>query len=89
MRSPMRTFPDGLMMLPVPTARTTSSGDMLYDRNLSGSTCTTIVRWLEPNGGGAETPGRVANIGRTRNRAASCSSAASVAAFPRIPHAGT
>jgi hypothetical protein len=29
MRSPMRTFPDGLMMLPAPSARTTSPGDML------------------------------------------------------------
>jgi hypothetical protein len=33
-----------------------------------------MVRWLEPNGGGAETPGSVANIGRTRNSAASCNS---------------
>ena len=32
---------------------------------------TTTVRWLPPNGGGAETPGRLANIGRTRNRARS------------------
>src|SRR5262245_5293169 len=31
----------------------------------------TIVRWLEPNGGGAETPGSVANSGRTLNSAAS------------------
>jgi len=27
------------------------------------------VRWLPPKGGGAETPGRVAKIGRTSNRA--------------------
>ena len=30
------------------------------------------VRWLPPNGGGAETPGSVANIGRTRKSARSC-----------------
>jgi hypothetical protein len=29
MRSPMRTLPDGLTVLPVPNACTTSSGDML------------------------------------------------------------
>ena len=28
-----------------------------------------MVRWLPPNGGGADTPGRLANIGRTLNRA--------------------
>ncbi len=28
-----------------------------------------MVRWLPPKGGGAETPGRLANIGRTRNSA--------------------
>jgi hypothetical protein len=27
------------------------------------------VRWLPPKGGGAETPGRLANIGRTLKRA--------------------
>ena len=37
----------------------------------AGSTVTTTVRWLPPKGGGAETPGRLANIGRTRNRARS------------------
>jgi hypothetical protein len=25
-----------------------------------------MVRWLPPNGGGADTPGMLANIGRTR-----------------------
>src|SRR6266478_5655799 len=34
-----------------------------------------MVRWLEPKGGGAETPGSVANSGRTLKSAASCSSA--------------
>src|SRR5437899_11884512 len=34
-----------------------------------------MVRWLEPKGGGADTPGKVANNGRTLNNAASCSSA--------------
>ena len=32
----------------------------------------TMVRWLPPNGGGAETPGSVANSGRTRLSAKSC-----------------
>ena len=31
-----------------------------------------MVRWLPPNGGGAETPGSVAKIGRTRFSAMSC-----------------
>src|SRR5947207_15368868 len=31
-----------------------------------------MLRALPPNGGGAETPGRVANKGRTRFKAASC-----------------
>jgi len=33
------------------------------------------VRWLEPKGGGADTPGKVANNGRTLKSAASWSSA--------------
>ena len=45
---------------------------MRYCRNRSGSTRITIVRWLPPNGGGAETPGSVAKIGRTRLSAMSC-----------------
>ena len=58
MRSPMRTLPDGLTVLPAPNARTTSSGDMLYERSFPGSKLTMMVRWLEPKGGGAETPRR-------------------------------
>jgi hypothetical protein len=54
------------------SAVTISSGDMLYERSRSGSTLSTIVRALPPNGGGAETPGSVANSGRTRFNAASC-----------------
>ena len=38
----------------------------------SGLTLTTMVRALPPKGGGAETPGKVANSGRTRFSAASC-----------------
>ena len=38
----------------------------------SGFTFTTMLRALPPNGGGAETPGNVANRGRTRFNAASC-----------------
>ena len=53
-------------------AATTSSGDMLYARSRSGLTFTTTLRALPPKGGGAETPGKVANNGRTRLRARSC-----------------
>ena len=53
----------------------TSSGDMPYDCNRRGSTDTTTVRALPPNGGGADTPGRLENIGRMRNSARSCISA--------------
>jgi hypothetical protein len=65
----MRTFPEGLMRLPLPRALTTSSADRLCDKSARGSTLTTRVRWLPPKGGGAETPGRLANMGRTLNRA--------------------
>ncbi len=34
----------------------------------------TMLRWLAPKGGGADTPGRVANRGRTRLRARSWTS---------------
>ena len=64
--SPMLTLPDGMITLPVVTARITSSGDMPYERSRSGSTRMTIVRWLPPNGGGDVRPGSVANCGRTR-----------------------
>ncbi len=36
---------------------------------------TTMLRALPPNGGGADTPGRVAKRGRTKFKAASCISA--------------
>ena len=62
---PMRTLPEGLIVLPFVRAVISSSGEMEYDRSRSGSARTTTVRWLPPNGGGAETPGRLANIGRT------------------------
>ena len=54
------------------TAAIASSGEMPYARSLSGSSVTTMVRWLPPNGGGAETPGSVAKSGRTRFSAMSC-----------------
>ena len=44
----------------------------------------TMVRWLPPNGGGAETPGRVANSGRTRFSAKSCISPWVLAALLKI-----
>ena len=56
--SPMLTLPDGMMTLPVVTARITSSGAMPYERSRSGSTRMTIVRWLPPNGGGDVRPGQ-------------------------------
>src|SRR6266403_1743808 len=68
-------LPEGLMRLAEQIAPTMSSGDRLYERRRSGLTFTTMLRALPPNGGGAETPGRVAKRGRTRFRAASCISA--------------
>jgi hypothetical protein len=44
-------------VLPAARALTTSSAETLYARNRLGSARTTTVRWLPPNGGGAETPG--------------------------------
>src|SRR5437588_6277116 len=67
--SPTATLPDGLIELPRTRAVTTSSGDIEYDCNRRGSTVTTTVRALPPNGGGADTPGRLENIGRIRNSA--------------------
>jgi hypothetical protein len=67
--SSIRMFPEGLITLPAVRAEITSSGDIEYDRRRSGSSRMTTLRWLPPNGGGAETPGRAANIGRTRNNA--------------------
>ena len=54
------------------TAAIASSGETRYCCSLSGSSVTTMVRWLPPKGGGAETPGSVANSGRTRLSAKSC-----------------
>ena len=68
---PIQALPDGLMRLPLLNAATTSSGAIFNDMSRLGSTRTTTVRALPPNGGGAETPGRLANMGRTRNRARS------------------
>ena len=65
-------LPDGLIRFARVMAPTISSGLMLYERRRSGSTLTRIVRALPPNGGGADTPGSVANSGRTRFSAASC-----------------
>src|SRR5438552_5528509 len=73
--SPIGTFPDGLIVLPFVTAMTTSSGAMPYDWSRLGSTVMTTDRAPAPNGGGAETPGRLANIGRTENSARSLISA--------------
>src|ERR1043165_2646571 len=73
--SPIGTLPDGLIVLPLVIATTTSSGAMPYDCSRRGSTVTTSERAPAPNGGGADTPGRLANVGRTENRARSLISA--------------
>src|SRR2546421_158087 len=73
--SPIGTLPDGLIALPFVTAMTTSSGAMPYDFSLCGSTVMTNDRAPAPNGGGAETPGKLANVGRTENKARSLISA--------------
>src|SRR5437660_12576672 len=70
--SPSVTLPEGVIVLAVVRAMTSSSGDMLYARRRSGLALISIVRALPPNGGGADTPGNVAKSGRTRLRAASC-----------------
>ena len=57
---PMRTLPEGLIVLPFVRAVISSSGAIEYDRSRSGSALTTTVRWLPPKGGGADTPGRPA-----------------------------
>jgi hypothetical protein len=58
--------PDGMTRLDLLTAEMASSGDIWYWRSLLGSSVTTMVFWFPPKGGGADTPGSVANSGRTR-----------------------
>ena len=64
--SPRLMLPEGLMGLASDSDLTMSSGESPYARIRSGFTLTMIPRELPPNGGGAETPGSVANAGRTR-----------------------
>src|SRR6185437_4461835 len=66
-----RRLPEGVMALFLATAFVTSSADKLYIRSFSGLTLMSTDLALEPKGGGAESPGTVANIGRTRVRARS------------------
>src|SRR5437879_8497721 len=61
-----RRLPDGDITLNFDNASTTSSGVRLKLRNLLGSTLKMIDLAFEPNGGGAERPGIVANIGHIR-----------------------
>ena len=68
----MGMFPDGLMRFAAVMADTISSGAMRSARRRSGLTLTRMLRALPPNGGGADTPGSVANSGRTRFSARSC-----------------
>jgi hypothetical protein len=67
-RSPVRTLPEGITVEARLTAVMASSGEMRYARSRSGSTPIAMVRWLPPKGGGAETPVRVAKVGRTCTR---------------------
>src|ERR1700694_2817415 len=69
---PVHMLPDGTTREAVLTAAMASCGEMRYCCSLSGFNVITIVRWLPPKGGGAETPGSVANNGRTRLIAKSC-----------------
>ena len=69
---PVHMLPEGMTRVALLTAAMASSGEMRYCWSLSGSSVMTMVRWLPPNGGGAETPGRVAKSGRTRFSAKSC-----------------
>src|SRR5262249_34531443 len=71
---PILAFPDGLIVLVLSRASTTSVGDMLWARRRSGSRWMTIERSLPPNGGGAEMPGTGENIGGIRLTAKSWSS---------------
>src|ERR1700760_4491363 len=69
-----RKLPEGDMTLNFDNASTTSSGVKLKLRILFGSTLSIIERTFEPNGGGADKPGIVANIGRMRVAAKSYTS---------------
>ena len=64
-KSPNRTLPDGLIVLPLVSAPMTSSGERPNALSLSGLARITMLRAEPPNGGGAETPGRDENMGRT------------------------
>src|SRR2546423_12962784 len=70
--SPSITLPEGLIVLAAAMALTTSSGERLQARRRSGLTLTTMARALAPNGGGAGTPGRLGDNGRTGIKASSC-----------------
>ena len=72
--APVYMLPEGITRVALLTAAMASSGEMRYWWSLPGSSVTTMVRWFPPKGGGAETPGSVANSGRTRLMAKSCSS---------------
>ncbi len=71
--SPKVTLPAGVMVLAPAKAVTTSSGVTPVLRKRSGLRLIRIERALPPNGGGAETPGKVAKSGRTVFSAASWS----------------
>src|SRR5579872_5078735 len=66
-----RRLPEGVIALFLAIAATTSSADKLYIRNFSGLTLISTDLALEPKGGGAWSPGTVANRGRTLVRARS------------------
>src|ERR1700722_3321815 len=61
-----RRLPEGVMVLLRTTACVTSSGEILNIRSFSGLTLISTDRALDPKGGGAVSPGTLANNGRMR-----------------------
>src|ERR1035437_10604634 len=61
---PIGMLPEGLIRFADVMAETISSGDTFRARKRSGLTLISMLRALPPNGGGADTPGGVANNGR-------------------------
>src|SRR5579872_6879349 len=61
-----RRLPEGVMALFRVIASTTWAAERLYILSFVGSTLICTDRALEPKGGGAESPGTVANNGLTR-----------------------
>ena len=84
LRSPSRRFPAGTTLLPCVTTSVTWSSVTCCARSFSGSTLTTMARWLPPNAGGLVTPGMLANMGRILMLAWSCTSLMASVSLLRI-----